>query len=388
MSKLDELIQKVNKDFKAEIAQKGVKRKIVPKIPFSSTRANYMTYGGIPMIGAVEFFGEPNGGKTTSALDIVSNAQIQFREDFEERLAELMEELEQAKKENIKKKIQAKVDEHKDTGHRKVLYVDTEMTLDTDWAYKLGVDLDDLILIVPENQTAEQILQMILEFIETGEIGLAILDSIPCLVPQQIFEESLEKKSYGGISGPLTNFSARVSPLLKKHECVFIGINQEREDLGSMYSNYTTPGGKGWKHACSLRIRFRKGALLDKNNKELTSKAENPAGNIVEMQIIKTKVCKPDRRMGRYTLSYTYGIDVQYDLITTMIDFGLITGKGWYTFVDDEGNELLDKDDKIRKYNGRNAICNMWDDEPEFYAECYEKVLERLKEVEDNGKDK
>lgn len=388
MSKLDELIQQVNKDFKADIVQRGVRRKLVTKIPFSSTRANYMTYGGIPAIGATEFFGEPNGGKTTSALDIVANAQIQFREDYEEKLANLSEQLELEKKENNRKKIQAKIDEHKDGGHRKVLYVDTEMTLDTDWAFKLGVNLDDLILVVPEDQTAEQILQMILDFLETGEIGLAVLDSIPCLVPQQIYDESLEKKSYGGISAPLTSFSARLAPLLKKYECAFIGINQEREDLGSMYSTYTTPGGKGWKHACSLRIRFRKGSLLDRNNKELTSKAENPAGNIVEMQIVKTKVCKPDRRVGRYTLSYTFGVDTQYDLINTMIDYGLITGKGWYTFVDDGGNELLDHENKVRKYNGRNAICNMWDDDPDFYAHCYETVLEKLKEVEEIGKGK
>lgn len=379
---LDALIADTNKKFKAEIVSSGLTEKEIQKIPFSSTRACYMLYGGVPAVGIAEFFGEPNGGKTTSALDITANAQIMFKEQHDEQIEELEAQLTDEKlKDKQKKNIEAQLKELQDTGHRRVLYVDTEMTLDVEWAKKLGVDIDDLILVQPEAQTAEQVLQIIIDFIETGEIGLVVLDSIPCLVPQQLFEESMEKKAYGGVSGPLSVFSAKIAPIVKKHECLLIGINQEREDLGSMYSTYSTPGGRAWKHACSLRLRFKKGKLLDEDNRELSSRAENPAGNVVEMSIIKTKVCKPDRRVGQYTLSYTFGVDTVYDLIFTMTDFGMITGKGWYSFVDDEGNILLDKDGKERKYQGRNGVANMFEEDEEFYAECWERCNMRLKQL-------
>lgn len=375
MSKLDALIKDTNSKFKAEIVHTGIKVQDIQRIPFSSTRASYMLYGGVPSVGIIEFFGEPNGGKTTSANDIVANAQIMFKEAYEEELETLHEELEACKNDKAKKKIQDKIDS---VVERRVLYVDTEMTLDADWCVKLGVDIDKLLLIQPEAQTAEQVLQLIIDFIETGEIGLVVLDSIPCLVPQQIFEESMEKKAYGGVSGPLSVFSAKVAPIVKKHNCLLIGINQIREDLGSMYSTYSTPGGKGWKHACCLRLRFKKGKLLDANNKELSSRAENPAGNIVDIEIVKTKVCKPDRRIGSYTLNYDIGVDTIYDLLFTMIDYGMVVGKGWYTFVDEEGNPLLDSEGNERKYQGRNGVANVLEDEPEFYAQCWERVMEKL----------
>ena len=86
-----------------------------------------------------------------------------------------------------------------------------------------------------------------------------------------------------------------------------------------MYNTISTPGGKALKHACSLRLRFKKDTLLDMNNNELSSRAENPAGNKVAIEVVKTKVCKPDRRLGYYTLNYTDGVDVVNDTITLSI---------------------------------------------------------------------
>lgn len=378
MSKLDTLIKDTNQKFKANIVHVGLVEKDIERIPFSSSRASYMLYGGVPTVGVVEFFGGEGGGKTTSALDIVANAQIMYKEAYDTTIEELTEELEKAKKDKDKKKIQDKIDA---TVERRVFYVDTEMTLDTEWAKKLGVDIDKLVLMQPEAQTAEQVLQLIMDYIETGEIGMVVLDSIPCLVPQQIFEESMEKKAYGGVSGALSVFSAKISPVLKKNECLLIGINQIREDLNSMYSTFSTPGGKAWKHACSLRLRFKKGKLLDENNKELSARAENPRGNVVEMEIIKTKVCKPDRRVGSYTLNYDIGVDTIYDLLFTMIDYGMVDGKGWYTFLDDEGNPMLDKDGEVRKYQGKNGVANALEEDSEFFAECWERVQTKLSKV-------
>ena len=359
MRAIDLKMQELNKKFKAGIIQEGTDIIDVDKIPFSSPMANYMTYGGIPVGKITEFFGGEGGGKTTSAIDICANAQIKFEEAYDKKVAALQNEIELLQLKDTKEakkkipKLQQELQEVEEKGPKLVVYVDTEQTLDTQWAQLLGVDTDKMILVRPQEQTAEQVLQIILELIGTGNVGLCVLDSIPCLVPQQIFEESMEKKAYGGISQPLTIFCSKILPYLTVNQCAFIGINQIREDLSSMYSTISTPGGKGWKHACSLRIRFRKDTLLDMNNKELSSRAENPAGNRVGMEIIKTKVCKPNRRLGYYTLNYTEGIDVLYDMINVALYYNVIgTAGAWYRVLNEDGTIMEDRDGKEINFQG------------------------------------
>ena len=388
MRAIDLKMQELNKKFKADIIQQGTDIIEVDKIPFSSPMANYMTYGGVPVGKITEFFGGEGGGKTTSALDICANAQIKFEEAYDKKVAELQNEIEllevkdtkEAKKKIVK--LQQQLNEVEEKGAKLVLYIDTEQTLDTQWAQLLGVDTDKMILVRPQEQTAEQVLQIILELISTGNVGLCVLDSIPCLVPQQIFEESMEKKAYGGISQPLTVFCSKILPYLTVNQCAFIGINQIREDLSSMYSTISTPGGKGWKHACSLRIRFRKDTLLDMNNKELSSRAENPAGNRVGMEIIKTKVCKPNRRLGYYTLNYTEGIDTLYDMINVALYYNIIgTAGAWYRVLNEDGTIMVDMDGKEINFQGMVNFIKYLQEHNEIVG----YIMQRTDEVMYNG---
>lgn len=346
MRNIDLKMAELNKKFKAQIINQGTDIIDVSKIPFSSPTANYMTYGGVPVGKITEFYGGEGGGKTTSALDICANAQKCFNKAFSDKMGSLtthLNELEAKDTKEAKKladKVRAEVNELQEKGPKVVVYVDAEQTLDVEWAKLLGVDTEAMILVRPQEQTAEQVLQIIIDLVSTGDVGLCVLDSIPMLVSQNILEESLEKKSYGGISQALTTFCSKITPHLVQNQCAFIGINQIREDLSSMYNTTSTPGGKMWKHACSLRLRFRKDTLLDINNGELTSRAENPAGNRVGIEITKTKVCKPDRRIGYYTLNYTGGIDVLADTLTIGIQLMLIKrGGSWYYYTDKNGNE-------------------------------------------------
>ena len=358
MNNIELKMAELNKKFKANIINMGTDIIEVDKIPFSSPTANYMTYGGVPVGKVTEFFGGEGGGKTTSALDICANAQVKFAEVFEKQVAELEEQIEELNMKGTKdaakkaSRLQTELDEIIEKGEKLVVYVDTEQTLDTQWAKLLGVNTEKMILVRPQEQTAEQVLQIIIELIATGNVGLCVLDSIPCLVPQQIFEESLEKKAYGGISQPLSVFCSKVLPHLVQNQCAFIGINQIREDLSSMYNTISTPGGKAWKHACSLRLRFKKDTLLDMNNNELSSRAENPAGNKVAIEVVKTKVCKPDRRLGYYTLNYTDGVDVVNDTITLAIQYGYIKRNGGWFSICDENKEVIIQDDKELKLQG------------------------------------
>lgn len=384
MRNIDLKMAELNKKFKAQIINQGTDIIEVAKIPFSSPTANWMTYGGIPVGKITEFFGGEGGGKTTSALDICANAQKKFNEVFEQHREKVLDEIEQLKEKDTKEskkkadKLMSDLMEYVERGPRVVVYIDAEQTLDVQWAQLLGVDTEAMILVRPQEQTAEQVLQIAIDLISTGDVGLCVLDSIPMLVSQNIFNEDMDKKSYGGISQALTVFCSKVTPHLTQQQCAFIGINQIREDLASMYNTVSTPGGKMWKHACSLRLRFRKDTLLDMNNGELTSRAENPAGNRVGIEIAKTKVCKPDRRIGYYTLNYTEGIDVLADIITVALQYRILKqGGSWYYYLDEEGNVELDAENNEIKFQGKVKLLDELRNDEEFK----EDVISRLNKV-------
>ena len=334
--KLDDLIKQVNKQYKTTLISEGMPDENVERIPFSSPRLNYMLYGGVPQGRLVEFFGNEGGGKTTSALDIVKNAQQMFPE-------------------------------------KKVLYIDCERTLDTEWATLLGVDVDSLILFRPETETAEQIFEVALKFMDSGEISLCILDSIGVMVSAQAYEKTMEEKTYGGISMALTLFSRKAVPICARNKCTFIGINQMRDDMNSMYGGQTTTGGKAWRHNCSLRLQFVKGEYIDEKGSGLSRACENPAGNVVQCSIIKSKVCRSDRRTGFYTLKYLEGIDYIADTIDVAQKLDMIVqGGAWYSIIDSETGEL------IEKLQGRDKVKQYYKEHNDRYLDLISKISKKI----------
>lgn len=355
--KLEQLMKDWNKDSKALVAVQGLEREALPRIPFSAPSMNYQTYGGLPRKRVVEFFGPESSGKTTSALDIVKNAQMVFEQEWEQKTGELKEKLEIARASKASKTAIKELEMQLDSLQEplKIVYLDLENTLDTEWAKKIGVDVDNIWIVRPEMNSAEEILQYVLDIFETGEVGLVVLDSLPYMVSQNLIDEELTKKAYAGISAPLTEFSRKVTPLLTRYNAIFLGINQIREDMNSQYSAYSTPGGKMWKHACAVRLKFRKGDYLDENGASLTRTARNPAGNVVESFVEKTKAFKPDRKLVSYTLSYHDGIQIENDLVDVAVEFGVIQKAGaWFSIVDLETGEIMtDEDEEPLKFQGK-----------------------------------
>lgn len=321
MAGLDEIVKQINKKYKKEIITEGTRVLQYDRIPFSNPRMNYMTYGGMPLGRMVEFYGPEGSGKTTTALDLVAQAQYLYPD-------------------------------------RKVIYFDVENTLDEHWATLLNVDVSSLIIVRPDDESAEEILQMILELIDTGEISLIVLDSIPMLVSQQALDKEMTEKTYCGVAGPLTTFAGKVTPKLTKHGVCLVMINQVRDVLNAMFPTVSTPGGRAIKHAFSVRIQFQKGKLLNEKNIEQSNNYETPYGNIVQAKIAKTKVFRPDRKVGSYTLNYFKGIDSVYDLISTGLFLGYVIQTGaWYTLIDKStGEAYTDDEDKVLKFNGRNQL--------------------------------
>ena len=324
--KLDELLKNVNKEQKEEVFTRGLTTYgQFKRIPFTSPRMNYCTFGGIPEGRLVEFYGEEGSGKTTTALDVIANFQNMYPE-------------------------------------REVMYVDAENTFDTEWATKLGVDVDKVYVLQPKTQSAETIFDIICTAVESGEVGLWVLDSIGALLSQQEFEKDMDEKTYGGISLPLTRFSKRIELLNHKYNCTGIGINQLRDDINSKWGGTKTPGGRNWKFMCTMRLEFRRGNFIDEKGNELTRSAEAPIGNIVLMNIAKTKACPPTRRTGFYTLNYEFGIDYLRDLIDVAIKYGIIDKSGaWYTIVDVDTGEVLEN-----KMQGAASVRDKLDSDSEL----------------------
>ena len=369
-SKLDTLIKDFNKQYKEEIAAKGIARIQTDKIPFSSPRASYMLYGGIPRGRIVEFAGEEGGGKTSSALDIIANAQKLFVEEWDNEISEL-EAIDKPKKEQ-----EARLSYLKARGPKKAIYIDAENTLDEDWAKLLGVDVDEMYVLKPMSQTAEQIFEMTLQMIETDEVGIAVIDSLGVMLSAQAYEKSMEEKTYGGIAAALTLFSKKAELLCTKYNCTLIGINQLRENLSSPYGGAVTTGGKGWKHNCSVRLMFQKGSFIDERGNEIKRSSESPAGNLVMISVEKTKTCKPDRRTGFYTLRYDTGVDVIADVVETALKYGIIQQSGaWFTFTDLETGELItDEDDEVIKVQGKPNLVTFLTENESFLKEIKDKV--------------
>lgn len=338
--KLDEIIKEVNKNAKEEIVTKGLADFTYVRIPFTSPRMNYMTYGGLPTGKLIEFFGEEHGGKTTTALDIVANFQNLFPD-------------------------------------KDVLFVDAENTFDVEWARKIGVDVEKLIVLQPKSQSAEQIFQIICDMVDTGELGLWVLDSIGALLSAQEWDKTLEDKTYGGVSKPLTLFSKRVEMLMQRHKCTGIGINQLRDKMNSTFGGTTTPGGRGWKHFCSVRIEFSRGRFIDEKGNEVSRGAENPAGNIVLANAVKNKTAPPTRHIGQYTIRYDIGIDYISDLVDVAILYNIIDKHGaWFSIVDIHTGEMLK--DKIQ---GQANLYQVLDDDVELLQKVEAMVDEKLKEA-------
>lgn len=311
-AKLDEIMKRVNKEVKEEAFTKGMPEYNYEKISFTSPKMNYITYGGLPLGRLVEFFGEEGGGKTTTSLDIVANFQNSYPD-------------------------------------REILYIDAENTLDIEWARKIGVDVDRINLYQPKVESAEYIFQVIKEATASGEIGLWILDSVPCLTGEKDLGKDLtDDARVAGISGILTRFCREIVGLCAKNNCMGIFINQLRDKINSTIPGQTnTPGGRALKHFCTTRIQFMKGTYLDENGKTLSRSSGEPNSQKIMVNMVKTKFCRPNRHVGQYTINYEDGIDYITDLIDQAIYYGIVEKSGaWFTVVNPDTGEILK--DKIQ----------------------------------------
>lgn len=381
MTKTEGLFKEFNKKYKSELFTVGTAIHNCDRIPFSSPRANYMLYGGIPMGRITEFSGEEGSGKTTSSIDIAANAQRIFETTWAEKVQkyESMDKLTKQQSEELL--------ELRERGPLKVFWVDCENTFDEEWARVLNLDVSKMYYMSPESQSAEEIFEMVTQIIDTGEIGLCVIDSLGMMVSQQEMDKTIEDSTYGGISRALTKFSKKVETVCAKTNCALIGINQVRDNLNAGYGGPTTvtPGGRCWKHVCSVRLQFRQGTPFDENFKDVKKSAENPYGHRVQIHVVKTKVCKPDRKLGFYTLTYDHGIIPLVDIIDIAISRDIIHQAGpWFTFIDIETGEVLCKEEEegkpveIKVQGQANLIPFLQKEENAYILDMIQKQVDKF----------
>ena len=358
---LAEVIKKISKKYGDNVVRVGAQDLTVDGVlSLGSPSLDFCIYGGVPEGRIVEFSGPEGSGKTTNAFLAAASYQ------------------------------RAEVKRNPENP-RSIVFLDNEGTLDREWAAKMGYDISEdatvpTILIRPEAQSAEEIFDMALDMLKTGEVGLLIFDSIATLVPMQIADESMEKQQMGGIAKALTRFANTAIGLLRKYKATLIAINQVRENIGGYGPALSTPGGRAWKHACSMRLMFKRGAFFDEDGNELTTSAESPAGHIIDMAVLKTKTCRWDRKLGHAHLNYTRGVDIVQDTIDVALHLGFIdnSAQGMYKLIDPEtGALMIDADGNEIKIRGKKNVATYFREHTDQWRKLYDMVYEKLSQKQD-----
>ena len=302
---------------------------------------------------------------TTTSIDICKNACELFSQEYSERCDKLREKA--ARGDTVSK---AELSDLEEAGPKRVLYVDLEHSFDGAWAQTLGItDEYPIDIMQPPDVFAEDILQTVKEIIETGEVGLIVLDSIPSLVTQSELDKKFGERTVASLSGLLTIFCRKIVQLLTRYGTTLIVINQIRDNMDSPYV-VNTPGGNALKFYCSLRIQFKIGAPVDFLGNELPASTENPAGYKVTAKIVKQKSAPNDRRAGSYYLMAHSGIRVDMDFAQLAVNkYGIIRkSAAWYTLLNPDTMEPeINENGLPVKVNGMAKVFEYLQNNPEYF---------------------
>lgn len=321
MATADQLIKEINKSFGDGSAFAAKDMPPVQYVPSGSLALDFAVGKGIPRNRVVEILGSEGSGKTTLALLIARQV----------------------------------LDEQPD---RLVLFLDMEHKLTPEWMEQLvGPErMPNIVIVNPD--TIEQATEMYRQAVRKGVVAMAILDSIGGAPTAQTMDEARSAEqadSMGGNAKGVTKFARFAANLSAKYDCLTVGINQLRDDTKSRHGNMImTPGGRGWKHACVLRIYLRRGKekYFEKHNGE-----DILVGFDVIAQCIKNHVGIENRtaQWRFFTQDCQYapmGVDTTEECVRLSELTGVVTRGGSYYY---HAALPADKQGKNR-VNGKAAL--------------------------------
>lgn len=278
--------------------------------------------GGMPRGRVIEVYGPESSGKTTLAQHIVAEVQ---------KLGGI------------------------------AAYVDAEHALDPDYARKIGVNVDELLISQPD--TGEQALEIVETLVRSNAVDIVVIDSVAALVPKAEIEGEMGDQHMGLQARLMSQALRKLTGIVGKTKTIVLFINQTRMKIGIVFGNpETTTGGMALKFYSSIRVEIRRAAQIKMGEKII--------GNRVKVKVVKNKVAAPFRAT-EFDIMYNEGISVSGDVLDTGVTYGVIKKSG---------NSYSYRDEKLGV--GRENAKAFLKSRPDMLAAIRTDVIEAVKQAD------